>query len=43
METNVKIVLNKCVRDVFKKLSTQKELDPDTIQFINDDFSLRTT
>ena len=43
MEINVKIVLNKCVRDVFKKLSTQKELDPDTIQFINDDFSLRTT
>lgn len=43
METNVKTVLNKCVRDVFKKLSTQNELDPDTIQFINDDFSLRTT
>lgn len=43
MENNVKNVLNKCVRDVFKKLSTQKELDPDTIQFINDDFSLRTT
>ena len=43
MEIRVKEVLNRCVRDVFKKLSTQKDLDPDTIQFINDDFSLRTT
>lgn len=43
MEEHVKNVLNVCVRDVFKKLSTQKELNADTIQFVNDDFSLRTT
>lgn len=43
MEEHVKNVLNACVRDVFKKLSTQKELNVDTIQFVNDDFSLRTT
>ena len=43
MEEKVKKVLNECVREVFKKLSTQKELDADKIQFINDDFSLRTT
>lgn len=43
MEKLVKNVLNNCVRDIFKKLSTQKELNVDTIQFVNDDFSLRTT
>lgn len=43
MEEHVKNVLNACVRDVFKKLSTQKELNADAIQFVNDDFSLRTT
>ncbi len=43
MEKRVKNVLNNCVRDIFKKLSTQKELNVDTIQFVNDDFSLRTT
>ena len=43
MEERVKTVLNTCVREVFKKLSTQKELNADTIQFVNDDFSLRTT
>ena len=42
-EELVKNTLNSCVRDIFKKLTTQTELDPDQIQFINDDFSLRTT
>ena len=42
-EILVKSVLNDCVRDVFKKLTTQTELDADKIKFINDDFSLRTT
>lgn len=42
-EKLVKNTLNSCVRDIFKKLTTQTELDPDQIQFINDDFSLRTT
>lgn len=42
-ENRVKVVLNNCVRDIFKRLTTQKELDADKIQFINDDFSLRTT
>ena len=42
-EEEVKLTLNKCVRDIFKKLTTQTELDIDQIQFVNDDFSLRTT
>ena len=42
-ETKVKIVLDACVKDVFKKLTTQTELDVDKIKFVNDDFSLRTT
>lgn len=42
-ENNVKTVLNSCVRDVFKQLSTQKDIDVDKIQFINNDYSLRTT
>lgn len=42
-ETQVKTTLNFCVRDIFKKLTTQTELDADKIQFVNDDFSLRTT
>ena len=42
-EQQVKIVLNSCVREIFKKLTTQTELDADKIQFVNDDFSLRTT
>ncbi len=42
-ENLVRLTLNKCVRDIFKKLTTQTELDADKIQFINDDFSLRTT
>lgn len=42
-EAEVKRTLNTCVRDVFKKLTTQTELDADQIQFVNDDFSLRTT
>ena len=42
-ELQVKSVLNDCVKETFKKLTTQTELDADKIQFINDDFSLRTT
>lgn len=42
-EFQVKSVLNDCVKEIFKKLTTQTELDADKIQFINDDFSLRTT
>lgn len=42
-EQQIKTTLNVCVRDIFKKLTTQVELDADRIQFVNDDFSLRTT
>ncbi|MDR1700203.1 MAG: hypothetical protein LBR68_03335, partial [Lachnoclostridium sp.] len=42
-ETHIKDILNNCVREIFKKLTTQTELDADEIQFVNDDFSLRTT
>ncbi len=42
-EIQVRSTLNACVRDIFKKLTTQTELDADKIQFVNDDFSLRTT
>jgi DNA sulfur modification protein DndD len=42
-ENEVRTTLNSCVRDIFKKLTTQTELDADKIQFVNDDFSLRTT
>ncbi len=42
-EAQVKTTLNNCVREIFKKLTTQTELDADKIQFVNDDFSLRTT
>lgn len=42
-EEQVKHILNCCVREVFKELTTQTELDADKIQFVNDDFSLRTT
>jgi DNA sulfur modification protein DndD len=42
-EERVKEILNNCVKDIFKKLTTQTELDVDKIQFVNDDFSLRTT
>ncbi|MBQ4122644.1 AAA family ATPase [bacterium] len=42
-EKDVRHTLNKCVREIFKQLTTQTELDIDKIQFVNDDFSLRTT
>lgn len=42
-EVQVRNTLNSCVREIFKKLTTQTELDADKIQFVNDDFSLRTT
>lgn len=42
-ELQVRLTLNLCVREIFKKLTTQTELDADKIQFVNDDFSLRTT
>lgn len=42
-EEMIRDTINNCVRDIFKKLTTQTELDADKIQFVNDDFSLRTT
>ena len=42
-EIQVRATLNFCVREIFKKLTTQTELDADKIQFVNNDFSLRTT
>ena len=42
-EIQVRATLNLCVREIFKKLTTQTELDADRIQFVNNDFSLRTT
>ena len=42
-EAMIRSTINNCVRDIFKKLTTQTELDADKIQFVNDDFSLRTT
>lgn len=42
-EIQVRTTLNLCVREIFKKLTTQTELDADKIQFVNNDFSLRTT
>ncbi len=42
-ELKVKLVLNDCVKEIFRKLTTQNELDIEQIQFVNDDFSLRTT
>lgn len=42
-EKQVKEAINNCVREIFKQLTTQTELNADKIQFVNDDFSLRTT
>lgn len=42
-EDEVAVVLNECVRSIFKKLTTQTDLDVDKIQFVNKNFSLRTT
>ena len=42
-EAQIRVTLNECVREIFRKLTTQTELDVDKIQFVNDDFSLRTT
>lgn len=42
-EQLVKETLNRCVRETFKKLTTQTELDANKIQFVNEDFSLRTS
>lgn len=42
-EAQVRSTINLCVREIFKRLTTQVELDVDKIQFVNDDFSLRTT
>lgn len=42
-ETEVAEVLDVCVKEVFKKISTQVDLDLDNIQFVNKDFSLRST
>ena len=42
-EKQIKITLNECVRAIFKALTTQTALNPNEIQFIKEDFSLRTT
>lgn len=42
-QKQLKLVINQLLREIFKKLTTQTELDADKIQFVNDDFSLRTT
>lgn len=42
-EQRVRIHLDSCVREIFKKLTTQADLDADKIRFVNDDFSLRST
>ena len=43
MEMKVRSTLNECVKTIFRELTTQTDLDVDKIQFINNDFSLRTT
>lgn len=43
MEAKVRTTLNECVRETFKKLTTQTEIDANAISFINEDFTLRTT
>jgi len=42
-ENEVRYVLDKCVKEVFTKLTTQSDLSVDNIKFVNNDFSLRTT
>lgn len=42
-ELNVKNTINKCVRDTFKLLTTQTGIDAEKIEFINDDFTLRSS
>lgn len=42
-ETQVRNILNNCVKSIFAKLTTQTDFDLNTLQFIKDDFSLRET
>ena len=42
-EADVADVLNNCVKEIFKQLTTQSDLNADNIQFVNKNFSLRTT
>lgn len=42
-EINVKNAINECVRDTFKLLTTQTGIDAEKIEFINDDFTLRSS
>lgn len=42
-EKEIREIIDRCVRDIFKKLTTQTEIDVNNVQFVNDDFSLRTT
>jgi len=42
-EKEIKDLLNKCVREVYSKLTTQTNVDPESINFIKDDFTLRET
>lgn len=42
-ERNVKNTINECVRDTYKLLTTQTGIDAEGIEFINDDFTLRSS
>lgn len=42
-EINVKNTINECVRDTYKLLTTQTGIDAEKIEFINDDFTLRSS
>lgn len=42
-ENQIKCTINECVRYIFKALTTQTAIDTKQVQFIKEDFSLRTT
>jgi hypothetical protein len=42
-EKSVRITLNKYVRETYSQLTTQGDIDPEKINFVNDDFTLRQT
>jgi len=42
-ERSVRDTLNKYVRETYSQLTTQGDIDPEKISFVNDDFTLRQT
>ena len=42
-EKSVRVTLNKYVRETYSQLTTQGDIDPEKINFVNDDFTLRQT